>query len=221
MILDGQHRRFTTGASSNEKLNSVDLVTEVDKAVEAFVTRAIQDRYPSHAFVGEETYDSSSQRFDDNAGPTWIVDPIDGTTNFIHGFPFVACSIGLAIGGRPVVGVIHNPFLGQTYSAARGKGAYLSSPMTHSGGGSAVKLPIASTHTLTSLGQALVGVEWGSARQKPEILVKSRAFETLAGDGSESAGENRVEGGKMVHSLRSVGSAALNICQVASGSMDV
>lgn len=75
------------------------------------------------------------------------MDPIDGTTNFVHGYPMCCTSIGLAVGGVPVVGVIYNPFLDMLYSAAKGKGAYLNRK---------TRLPATGkAKPLASLGQAL------------------------------------------------------------------
>jgi myo-inositol-1(or 4)-monophosphatase len=124
----------------------------------------------------------------------------------VHGFPFVACSIGVTIDKQPVVGVIYNPFLDQLYSARTGGGATLN----HT-----VNLPITgSPKPLASLGEALLGVEWGSTRMPPAIGKKADLFKKLAGD------PEGVPGGKLAHSLRSLGSAALNICLVASGGLD-
>ncbi|WWC65234.1 uncharacterized protein I303_107851 [Kwoniella dejecticola CBS 10117] len=202
MIRAGQQKRFSSESSNeDEKLNSVDLVTEVDKAVEAFITKKIQGAYPDHQFIGEETF--KGQKITDE--PTWIVDPIDGTTNFIHGFPMVATSIGLAVGGVPVVGVIYNPFLDQLYSAAKGKGAFLNRT---------TRLPITGKpKPLQSLGHALIAVEYGSSRSAPQLPSKVKTFQTLAAAPDL--------GGKMCHSLRSMGSAALNIATVASGGLDM
>ncbi|OCF34504.1 myo-inositol-1(or 4)-monophosphatase [Kwoniella heveanensis CBS 569] len=202
MIRDGQQKRFASeSASEDEKVNSVDLVTEVDKAVEEFITKKIKETYPDHQFIGEETF--KGQKITDE--PTWIGDPIDGTTNFIHGFPMVATSIGLAVKGVPVVGVVYNPFLDQLYSAAEGRGAYLNQK---------TKLPITGkAKPLASLGQALIAVEYGSSRSPPALPSKVKTFQTLAAHPDQ--------GGKMVHSLRSVGSAAINIALVASGGLDM
>ncbi|KAI9637081.1 uncharacterized protein MKK02DRAFT_34123 [Dioszegia hungarica] len=202
MIRDGQAKRFASEAASEDaKLNSVDLVTEVDKAVQEFIEKAISEAYPEHKFIGEETY--AGEKITD--APTWIIDPIDGTTNFIHGFPMVCTSIGLAHKGVPVVGVIYNPFMDQLYSAAKGRGAYLNQTQ---------KLPLTGkAKPLLSLGHALIGVEYGSNRLSPGLPSKVRTFQTLAADVKE--------GGKMAHSLRSLGSAAINIAVVASGGLDM
>ncbi|KIR37076.1 myo-inositol-1(or 4)-monophosphatase [Cryptococcus deuterogattii 99/473] len=202
IIREGQEKRFASeNALEDEKANSVDLVTEVDKAVEKFIVERIRKTYPSHKFIGEESYEG--QQITDE--PTWIVDPIDGTTNFVHGFPMVATSIGLAHKGVPVVGVIYNPFLDQLWSAAKGRGAYLNQKR---------KLPITgSSKPLASLGQALIGVEYGMSRSPPALPRKVATFEKLTA--------HTDVGGKMCHSLRSMGSAALNIVLVASGGLDM
>ncbi|KAL1412654.1 hypothetical protein Q8F55_000401 [Vanrija albida] len=202
LIREGQAKRFASDAAhEDQKQNSVDLVTEVDKAVEDFLVGKITAAYPHHKFIGEETY--AGQEITDE--PTWIVDPIDGTTNFIHGFPMVATSIGLTVGGVPVVGVVYNPFLDQLYSAAKGRGAFLNET---------ARLPLTGkAKPLNSLGEALIGVEYGSSRSTPALPNKIETFKNLTLDIKE--------GGQMAHSLRSLGSAALNVAYVASGGLDI
>ncbi|XP_057537698.1 inositol monophosphatase isoform X2 [Amaranthus tricolor] len=96
-----------------EHKGQVDLVTETDKACEDLVFNHLKQHYPDHKFIGEETTAAygATELTDD---PTWIVDPLDGTTNFVHGFPFVCVSIGLTIGKVPTVGVVYNPILDET-----------------------------------------------------------------------------------------------------------
>jgi myo-inositol-1(or 4)-monophosphatase len=203
IILEGSgHIRET---SVKEKVNAVDLVTEWDVKVEQFVRDEIGKVYPTYKFVGEESY-SSGERPSLTDDPTFCVDPIDGTTNFIHGFPYACISIGLIHKKKPILGVIYNPFLDQLYSALVGHGAYLNL---------ATKLPTVAPMPLPSLQSALVGVEYGSSRSGPIMRKKVDSFQRLAGD------PKGVEGGQMVHSLRSLGSAALNFCMVASGAMDI
>ncbi|KAH9609601.1 hypothetical protein KSS87_014073 [Heliosperma pusillum] len=93
-----------------EHKGQVDLVTETDKACEDLVFKHLKHHYPTHKFIGEETTAAygATELTDD---PTWIVDPLDGTTNFVHGFPFVCVSIGLTIGKIPIVGVVYNPIM--------------------------------------------------------------------------------------------------------------
>ncbi|KAI5476390.1 hypothetical protein MNV49_007768 [Pseudohyphozyma bogoriensis] len=196
----------STSADATKK-NRVDLVTETDQAVEAFVKEQISKSYPDHSFIGEESYAAGEIATLTDA-PTWICDPIDGTTNFVHGFDHVCISIGFAYKKKPVVGVIYNPFLNKLYSARSGHGAYLNEitrlPLTHP-----------NPHPLPFLGDALIGVEWGSDRSKNVVEKKGRTFMRLAGDPKE------IDGGVMAHSLRSIGSAALNYAYTAAGQLDL
>nr|KMM68805.1 inositol monophosphatase 1 [Coccidioides posadasii RMSCC 3488] len=185
------------------KKNSSDLVTETDRAVEQMVSKALRSKYPDYEFMGEETYQPGMRLTN---APTFIVDPIDGTVNFVHNFPNACISLGFAIEKKAVVGVVFNPFTKTLYSAIRGKGAFLNRT---------TKLPLKGDNIepLKGLSSALVGVEWGSDRHGTNWETKIRTFETL--------GKAREEGGAMVHSMRSMGSAALNLCAVASGYMDL
>lgn len=99
-----------------EEKQAGDIVSSVDTAVEAMVREAIAERFPCHAFLGEE----SGGAID---GPTWIVDPIDGTSNFVRRAPFWCVSIALFEGERPVLGVVHDANLSETFAAVAGRGA--------------------------------------------------------------------------------------------------
>lgn len=208
------------------KLNSVDLVTEADKAVELLVSTKLRQKYPDYAFVGEETYVSGVTRVTD--APTFIVDPIDGTTNFVHGFPHACISLGFAVGRRPAVGVVYNPFLDTLYSAIAGEGAYMQRNAVvardHAQLADTIaprlRLPlvgrgdVAQTPALRGLGTALIAVEWGSDRKGGNFDLKARTFQRLGAE-TEAGTTNA-----MVHSMRSLGSAALNLCAVAAGQLD-
>jgi myo-inositol-1(or 4)-monophosphatase len=100
-----------------------DLVTETDTAVEAFLREKLGALMPGIAFLGEESAGTPSPGFDIPQGDCWIVDPVDGTTNFVHGLPFVAVSIALYLDGATRLGVVHLPFLKECFSARRGAGA--------------------------------------------------------------------------------------------------
>jgi myo-inositol-1(or 4)-monophosphatase len=106
------------GASSAtaERKAAGDYVTEVDRASEDAIREALARATPAIPVVGEEAGGAPGDRW-------WVVDPLDGTTNFLHRFPAVGVSIALVDGGRPVVGVVHAPFLGETYRGASGAGA--------------------------------------------------------------------------------------------------
>ncbi|KAF2500594.1 inositol monophosphatase [Lophium mytilinum] len=190
----------TTSASGTKK-NSADLVTETDRAVETLISTSLHTHYPHILFMGEETYKPGDRL---TSAPTFIVDPIDGTTNFVHRLPYACISLGLAINLVPTVGVVYNPFTNTLYSAITGRGAFLNKT---------TPLPLAAPTPLGELSNCLVAVEWGSDRSGNDYDVKVATFAKLAG-GKEI-------GGSMVHSLRSFGSAALNMCAVASGAIDV
>ena len=101
------------------KKGPVDLVTEYDLRSEELVRRRLREEFADHVIVGEEHADQD----DASAGDlVWYVDPIDGTTNFAHGHPFFAVSLGLCHRGEPIVGVIVGPALGMEWCAARGLG---------------------------------------------------------------------------------------------------
>lgn len=98
----------------------IDLVTAVDQASEELLRRLILTRHPNHAILGEE------QGATGPAGqPLWIVDPLDGTRSFAHGYPFVCVSIGLEIDGQLEVGVVYDPLREELFEAVRGQGARL------------------------------------------------------------------------------------------------
>lgn len=102
----------------------MDLVTETDKAVEDMIREKLSTAFPDFKFMGEESFSGGDNAALSDA-PTFIVDPIDGTTNFIHGFPYACTSLGLSIDKEPVVGVIYNPFLDHLYTGVKDKGSYL------------------------------------------------------------------------------------------------
>jgi myo-inositol-1(or 4)-monophosphatase len=154
-------------------------------------------------FHGEETYDPAHPLTD---APTFIVDPIDGTVNFVHGFPCACVSLGFAVGRVPTVGVVYNPSTKSLYSAIRGKGAFLNRE---------TRLPLRGddVEPLSGLANALIAIEWGSDRSGQNWETKIRTFEKL--------GQSKENGGAMVRSMRSMGSAALNLCAVAEGTLDL
>lgn len=105
--------------SIHEKGRPGDLLTEADKASEAAVLRVIQRHFPSHAILAEE-----SGALGDPSNPfRWAIDPLDGTTNYAHQYPFFSVSIGLLIDGVPSVGVVFDPFHDELFRAAKGLGA--------------------------------------------------------------------------------------------------
>jgi myo-inositol-1(or 4)-monophosphatase len=97
-----------------------DYVTEVDKNSEKLIIGMIRRHFPDHHIMSEETPHEGMQN-----GVTWVIDPLDGTTNFIHGFPFVAVSIAACMDGKQVLGLVLDPVRQELFVARRGEGAYL------------------------------------------------------------------------------------------------
>lgn len=207
ILLKSSHSR--TSSDHKLKQNSVDIVTEVDEAVEAFIKKEVLSKYPTHKFVGEESYgkDEPKDRYIIGNEPTWCVDPLDGTVNFVHMFPMVCTSIAFLIDGKPVVGVINAPFLNQTFSAYKGGGAWLNK---------STKLPILDPippFPQESPKGLLFSCEWGKNRDyNGDLKLKIESFINMA---------KKNEGGGMVHGVRSLGSAALDMAFIAMGSTDI
>jgi myo-inositol-1(or 4)-monophosphatase len=109
-------------AKSIRRKGRVDLVTETDVAVERQLSQELGRILPEASLLAEETASAGELR-----DTTWIVDPLDGTTNFAHGLPFVAVSVALWHAGEVALGVVHLPCLGETFSAVKGGGARLNS----------------------------------------------------------------------------------------------
>jgi myo-inositol-1(or 4)-monophosphatase len=100
--------------------NSLNLVTQVDRLAEKKVLSILKKKFPGHDLLGEE-----SGRLSDHSRYTWVVDPLDGTTNFAHSYPFFCVSIALLFNGKPIVGVIYDALRGECFTAEKGRGAFL------------------------------------------------------------------------------------------------
>lgn len=184
-------------------------MTETDKSIEKLIQDDLQRTYPTFAFIGEESYKLGTRI---GLDPTFIVDPIDGTSNFVHGFPNVCVSVGLVFRAQPVVGVVYNPFLGgELWTAVKGGGAYYVQPanVPESKG---LRLPL-SMSPLKDLSSACVGIDWGSDREGPNFDLNLAVFSTLA--------RTVRTGGRFVNSIRCTGSAAISICRIAAGQQDI
>lgn len=96
-----------------------DFVTEVDRAAEAAIIEVLQEAYPDYAILAEESGESGDSEYQ------WIIDPLDGTTNFIHGFPQFSVSIALAHKGQVTQAVVYDPTRNELFTASRGRGAFL------------------------------------------------------------------------------------------------
>jgi myo-inositol-1(or 4)-monophosphatase len=168
------------------KTSATDLVTATDRAVEELIGQRLLGARPGDGIIGEE-----GASVEGTSGVTWVVDPIDGTTNFAYGYPAFCTSIAAEVDGRPVVGVVHDPVRGQTFSAVRGGGALLN-------GERASVRPAG-----PPLEQALVGTGFGYGAQRR---------------GAQGAVLAEVVG--QVRDIRRAGSAALDLCTVACGRLD-
>jgi myo-inositol-1(or 4)-monophosphatase len=124
------------------------IATEVDTAAEKVILDLIRKRYPDHAILSEEAGGSGI-----GDGYTWVVDPLDGTTNYARRFPIFSVSIGLLERGEPLIGVVHDPLRDQWFIAERGRGARLDSAPLH-------------TSHVARLDHAVVGLDWGHSDEE-------------------------------------------------------
>ena len=114
----GAHRRVV-----HQKYNAHDLVTATDLRCEEVIRAHVRAAFgAAHRFIGEESAEEGPGAGQLTAHPTWIVDPLDGTANFVHGLPQVTVSIGLAVGGAPVLGVVYHPPSGEMFTAVKSRG---------------------------------------------------------------------------------------------------
>jgi myo-inositol-1(or 4)-monophosphatase len=130
-----------------------DLVTDADTAAESAIYELIQARFPDHEILSEEAGGDVICR-----GFTWVVDPLDGTTNYTHRHPTFAVSIGVLEKGRPLIGVIYDPLRDHTFAAHRGGGARLNNVPIHVSG-------------VKELKNALVGLDWGHENEARERML--------------------------------------------------
>ncbi|KAJ1915235.1 hypothetical protein IWQ60_008504 [Tieghemiomyces parasiticus] len=202
--------------------NPSDLVTEVDQHVERTVRALIAERYPAHRILGEEDGMADGQTTgwtlaNDRHVPTWIVDPIDGTTNFAQRFPFTAISIAVSDAeGNLCVGVVYNPILNELYSARVDGGAWLNQttrlPFPHG--------PEAAARAPRSLGECLIGFEHGSDRSPAVLDSRLASHRRLLARSAGDNGEGQVHGAQ-VRGVRCIGAGSLDMCLVARGAYDM
>lgn len=164
----------------------LDLVTEADQAAEMLIASRLRSAFPDHDLLGEEgsRSENSGARF------CWVIDPLDGTTNFAHGLPTFAVSIALEDAGQPVVGVIYDPMRNELFRAIRGGGASLNG------------VPIRVSRVDRVNSAVLVS---GFAHTLEQRQRQGLAWCAML---------------ERVRALRQTGSAALNLCYVAAGRLD-
>lgn len=178
-------RKFTVDAKG---LN--DFVTEADLAAQQVIADLVRSHYPDHGFLGEETSAQHQRTARTPESPTWIVDPLDGTTNYVHDVPFFAVSIGLERRGEVLIGVVYDPVREELFHASRGAGAWLA--------GQALRVS-----PCTDLRQALVAASFPAdmrGKEQQVDLWKHLAVRTAG--------------------LRRTGSSALNLAYLAAGRFD-
>ena len=169
-----------------------DLVTEADLAAEKIVRQTIAEVFPSDCFIGEESTASGEVEgiLNESKSCIWIVDPLDGTTNYAHRIPHYACSVAAVRAGQVLAGVVYHPVAEECYVAVSGRGARLNgSPLGAS--------------SVSKLDSALVAVSLPPQVQR---------------DGDDVQKLLRVL--EQAQAIRRTGSAALNMCYVASGRLD-
>jgi myo-inositol-1(or 4)-monophosphatase len=191
-----RHRR-SAAAQAESKGRRRELVTAADRAAEHIVVGGLMAAFPDHAVLAEEGVLTAQGQASKAADWTWIVDPLDGTTNYVHGLPFFAVAVALAYRDRPVVGVVHAPALGETFVAAAGHG----SRRVFASGREQV-LGVSAT---LELADALLATGFSYNRNEP-------------GRDDNAARLARV----LPHcrDLRRLGSAELDLCYVAAGVYD-
>lgn len=147
------------------KSHPTDFVTETDQQVEKLLMDGIRGKYPDHQFIGEEESSEGKQIVFTDA-PTWIIDPIDGTMNFVHSFPHSAVSIALLINKVTEIGIVFNPVLGQKFTARRGQGAFYNGNRIH-------------VSEENDLSKALIMVEFGTNRGSEKVKVIMENLDNL------------------------------------------
>jgi myo-inositol-1(or 4)-monophosphatase len=168
-----------------EYKGEADLVTVADRKSEALIRERLREYLPSHDILGEE-----GGLRDTGSDYRWYVDPLDGTTNFAHGFPVFCVSMGLEFKGRRIAGVIYDPTRDELFAAEQGSGAYLNDQRIH-------------VSKTTHLAECLVATGFPSHKRhkNPNIFFYHQI--TL-----------------QTHGVRRAGSAALDLCYVACGRFD-
>jgi len=169
------------------KKGTIDLVTEIDVAVERMFRKLVAERFPDHQVLAEEMGGGDEAP----PGPCWVFDPIDGTTNYVHGLPIFCASLALEIDGAAQVAAVYDPTRRELFTAERGRGAFLN--------GRPLRVSAAETLVDSVL---VTGFPYDVHTRVDEIV----------GLFAEFVGRARA--------VRRLGSAALDLCYVAAGRLD-
>nr|WP_281186598.1 inositol monophosphatase family protein [Bacillus solimangrovi] len=178
---------FADTLTIDYKLDASDLVTNMDKQTEQFFIEKINETYPEHRIMGEEGYGDVVETVN---GTIWIIDPIDGTVNFVHMKRHFAISIGIYHEGEGVIGMIYDVVNDELYHAQKGKGAFVDDQ----------KLPMLEEIKVDS-----AVVSMNAAWAIPNRLIEPQLIPPLVND---------------LRGTRSIGSAAIEMVYVASGKID-
>jgi len=165
---------------------TINLVTEADRMSEALILERLQQRFPDHSILTEE-----SPASDKNSEYRWIIDPLDGTTNYAHGYPVFCVSIALEQDKRVIAGVVYNPMLDELFLAEEGQGTWLN--------GQRIRVS-----EISDLSQSLIATGFPYDIRESEINNLDH-FNSMA---------------KQVQAIRRAGSAALDMAYVAAGRFD-
>jgi myo-inositol-1(or 4)-monophosphatase len=168
-----------------EYKGDVDLVTEADRKSEALILERIRKQFPNHDVMGEE-----GTRIETGSDYKWYVDPLDGTTNFAHGYPVFCVSLAVEHREQRIAGVIYDPTRDEMFSAALGDGARLNDEALH-------------VSTTANLSESLIATGFPSQKRHKNPNIYFYHQLTLR-----------------THGVRRAGSAALDLCNVASGRFD-
>jgi myo-inositol-1(or 4)-monophosphatase len=175
----------TRMAVSATKSTFTDVVTESDTAAEALIRERLRQARPEDAILGEEGGWS-----DGRSGVRWLVDPIDGTVNYLYGIPQYAVSIAAQRDGDAVAGVVHNPVTGETWTATRAGGAFLNGEPIHESGCDRLELALVAT-----------GFGYDATRRANQAAILQQIL-------------------PFVRDIRRAGAASLDLCAVAMGRVD-
>ncbi len=184
---------FREGFHSAKEIShkgTVDLVTEYDVAVENLLKERVSKLFPDYTIVGEESGDEFCR-----APKAVYIDPIDGTTNFVHKIPFCAISVGVWEDGRPIVGAVYNPVLNELFYAERGMGAYCNKRRIYVSDTSLLQ------QSLVATGFPYTKVEMGHDFEWVTETIKNLL--------------------PVTQDIRRLGAASIDICYVANGTFDV
>lgn len=183
IIRQAHGTRFSVEIKSNNVKN---LVTEVDKKSEKTITDFVRKKYPSHSILAEEAGETKS-----SSEYLWVIDPLDGTTNFAHGLPIFSVSIGLQYKGETVAGVVYDVMRDVIYSAEKGSGAFENG-----------KKIFVNSNEIIEESLLVTGFPYNVAENPEKVF--ERFIEML----------------KVARAVRRLGSAAIDFCYVANGVFD-